>query len=78
MKRILALLAASLLFTAPAAAQRHGEATVLKIWDNRTAPHSNGIASPSGSPNRTGSRTSRLPSFTYSRPTASATGGWPW
>ena len=50
MKRILALLAASLLFTAPAAAQRHGEAAVLKIWDNRTAPHSNGIASPEREP----------------------------
>ena len=50
MKRILALLAASLLFIAPAAAQRHGEAAVLKIWDNRTAPHSNGIASPEREP----------------------------
>ncbi len=49
MKRLLSLL---LLVTAPlaAGAQDYGQAHTLKIWDNVTAPHSNGISTPETAP----------------------------
>lgn len=46
MKRTLALLAATLLACGAAYAQRPGEPYALKIWDNASAPHSNGIEAP--------------------------------
>ena len=44
------LLAALLLAAGTAAAQDYGQAATLKIWDNTTAPHSNGIATPEREP----------------------------
>ena len=43
MKRTLPLIATLLLMTATASAQDYGQTATLKIWDNTTAPHSNGI-----------------------------------
>ena len=46
MKRTLSLIATLLLMTATVSAQDYGQAATLKIWDNTTAPHSNGITTP--------------------------------
>ncbi|WP_295936323.1 alpha/beta hydrolase [uncultured Alistipes sp.] len=46
MKRTLAFFTAFLLMTGIATAQDYGQARTLKIWDNASAPHSNGIATP--------------------------------
>ena len=46
MKRTLPLIATLLLMTATASAQDYGQTATLKIWDNTTAPHSNGITTP--------------------------------
>lgn len=50
MRRPHTLLAALLLAAGTAAAQDYGQAATLKIWDNTTAPHSNGIATPEREP----------------------------
>ena len=49
MKPILTLLAALLPLFA-ATAQSHGETAVIPIWDNTTAPHSNGITAAESEP----------------------------
>lgn len=49
MKPILTLLAALLPLFA-ATAQSHGETAVIPIWDNSTAPHSNGITAAESEP----------------------------
>ena len=56
MKRILLLLPLLLAGTLPAGAQDYGQALTVKIWDNATAPHSNGISTPETlpAPNRIG------------------------
>lgn len=48
MKRHLAIALAMLLTTASAAARTpdYGQAATVRIWDNATAPHSNGITAP--------------------------------
>ena len=47
------LLAAALsLLTAAATARDYGQAATVRIWDNRTAPHSNGITTPETEPER--------------------------
>ena len=46
MKRILILLAAWALLPGAAPAREPGEPYALKIWDNASAPHSNGIDAP--------------------------------
>ena len=46
MKRTLPLITTLLLMTATASAQDYGQTATLKIWDNTTAPHSNGITTP--------------------------------
>lgn len=47
------LLAAALsLLTATATARDYGQAATVRIWDNRTAPHSNGITTPETEPER--------------------------
>lgn len=35
-----------------ATAQDYGQARTLKIWDNKTAPHGNGIATPEREPEK--------------------------
>ena len=50
MKRTLPLITTLLLMTATASAQDYGQTATLKIWDNTTAPHSNGIATPEREP----------------------------
>lgn len=50
MRRPHTLLATLLLAAGTAAAQDYGQAATLKIWDNTTAPHSNGIATPEREP----------------------------
>ena len=59
MKR-LALLLLFMTGTRTAPAQDYGQALTLKIWDNATAPHSNGIATPETlpAPNRIGNTSS--------------------
>ena len=52
MKRTLPLIATLLLMTATASAQDYGQTATLKIWDNTTAPHSNGIATPEREPEK--------------------------
>lgn len=46
MHRIFALLGIFALLTGSASAQNYGQAHTLKIWDNASAPHSNGITTP--------------------------------
>ena len=46
MRRPHTLLATLLLAAGTAAAQDYGQSATLKIWDNTTAPHSNGITTP--------------------------------
>lgn len=74
MKRIalLLLLAGG---TLAAQAQDYGQALTLKIWDNATAPHSNGIATPetSPAPARVGN-TSTAELYIFPADTARATG----
>lgn len=50
MKRFATLLTAFLLMAGAAPAQDYGQAFTLKIWDNATAPHSNGIETPEREP----------------------------
>lgn len=50
MGRTFTLLAALLLTAGTAAAQDYGQTATLKIWDNTTAPHSNGIVTPEREP----------------------------
>lgn len=50
MKRPIAFFTALLLMTGIATAQDYGQAKTLKIWDNATAPHGNGIATPEREP----------------------------
>lgn len=45
MKTLVSTFAALLLLT-PAHAQNYGQAATLRLWDNATAPHSNGITTP--------------------------------
>ena len=52
MRRPHTLLAALLLAAGTAAAQDYGQAATLKIWDNKTAPHGNGIATPEREPEK--------------------------
>ena len=52
MKRIATTLTALLLTAGIAAAQDYGQARTLKIWDNKTAPHGNGIATPEREPEK--------------------------
>ncbi len=42
----LLLVIASILMTATLSAQNYGQSQTVKIWDNTSAPHSNGIATP--------------------------------
>ncbi len=46
MNRILPLIASFLLMTTTVSAQDYGQAATVRIWDNATAPHSNGITDP--------------------------------
>ena len=46
MKHKTLLTAALSLLTATATARDYGQAATVRIWDNRTAPHSNGITTP--------------------------------
>lgn len=46
MKRTLSFIATLLLMTVPTSAKDYGQAVTVKIWDNATAPHSNGITTP--------------------------------
>ena len=50
MKRILLFLTALLLTSVTTMAKNYGQTATIKIWDNRTAPHSNGITSPEAEP----------------------------
>lgn len=43
MKRTLSLIAGLLLFGTATTAQEYGQSHTLKVWDNTTAPHSNGL-----------------------------------
>ena len=52
MKRIATTLTALLLTAGIATAQDYGQAHTLKIWDNKTAPHGNGIATPEREPEK--------------------------
>ncbi|MDY4091580.1 alpha/beta hydrolase, partial [Alistipes finegoldii] len=52
MKRIATTLTALLLMAGTATAQDYGQAHTLKIWDNKTAPHGNGIATPEREPEK--------------------------
>ena len=52
MRRPHTLLATLLLAAGTAAAQDYGQAATLKIWDNKTAPHGNGIATPEREPEK--------------------------
>ena len=52
MKRIATALTALLLMAGTATAQDYGQARTLKIWDNKTAPHGNGIATPEREPEK--------------------------
>ena len=52
MKRIATTLTALLLMAGTATAQDYGQARTLKIWDNKTAPHGNGIATPEREPEK--------------------------
>ena len=52
MKRIATTLTALLLMAGTATAQDYGQARTLKIWDNKTAPHDNGIATPEREPEK--------------------------
>ncbi|MDE6446086.1 MAG: alpha/beta hydrolase [Alistipes sp.] len=56
MKRLLVFLTLFLTGARPVAAQDYGQAFTVKIWDNATAPHSNGIDTPETvpAPNRIG------------------------
>lgn len=64
------LLAAALsLLTAAATARDYGQAATVRIWDNRTAPHSNGITTPKRNPKETVSPIRLRPNSTSSRPT---------
>lgn len=46
MKRIILLTFATILAMAATSAKDYGQAATIKIWDNATAPHSNGITTP--------------------------------
>ena len=46
MKRIILLTFATILAMATTSAKDYGQAATIKIWDNATAPHSNGITTP--------------------------------
>ena len=47
MNRILPLIASfALIMTTTVSAQDYGQAATVRIWDNATAPHSNGITTP--------------------------------
>lgn len=74
MKR-LALLLLLMTGTHAACAQDYGQAFTLKIWDNATAPHSNGISTPETlpAPNRIGN-TSSAELYIFPADTARATG----
>lgn len=74
MKRIFFLFTA-LLTTAHAFTQDYGQSATLKIWDNATAPHSNGITTPQTEtrPNRIGN-TSSAELYLFAPDTARATG----
>ncbi|WP_298030609.1 alpha/beta hydrolase [uncultured Alistipes sp.] len=50
MKRTIELFTALLIMTGIATAQDYGQAYTLKIWDNATAPHDNGIDTPQREP----------------------------
>ena len=52
MKHKILLAAALSLLTATATARDYGQAATVRIWDNRTAPHSNGITTPETEPER--------------------------
>ena len=75
MKRTLPLIATLLLMTATASAQDYGQTATLKIWDNTTAPHSNGITTPETEkePNRV-RNTSEATLYIFPADKAKATG----
>ena len=75
MKRTLSLIATLLLMTATTSAQNYGQAATIKIWDNATAPHSNGITTPEteATPNRVGN-TSEAVLYIFPADPAKATG----
>lgn len=52
MKRTIATFTTLLLMAGIATAQDYGQTQTLKIWDNATAPHSNGIATPEREPEK--------------------------
>lgn len=75
MKRTLPLITTLLLMTATASAQDYGQTATLKIWDNTTAPHSNGITTPETEkePNRV-RNTSEATLYIFPADKAKATG----
>lgn len=75
MNKFCVFFAIHLLFSAAAAAQDYGQARTLKIWDNATAPHSNGISTPEteAAPNRIGN-TSEAVLYLFPADTTAATG----
>lgn len=75
MKKTLLFIATFLLMTATASAQDYGQSATLKIWDNTTAPHSNGITTPQTEtePNRI-RNTSDAELYLFPADTACATG----
>ena len=50
MNRTILFTAFFLLMTTTVSAQDYGQAATVRIWDNATAPHSNGITSPEQEP----------------------------
>ena len=75
MKRIATTLTALLLMAGTATAQDYGQARTLKIWDNKTAPHDNGIATPEREPEKNRVRnTSEATLYIFPADKAKATG----
>lgn len=75
MIRTIGFIAAVTLLTTAAPAQDYGQAATLRIWDNATAPHSNGITTPETEtePNRIGN-TSRAELYLFPAEASKATG----
>ncbi len=75
MMRKLILLSTALFITCTAAAQDYGQTATVKIWDNRTAPHSNSLTGPDEekSPHRI-SNTTEATLYIFPADEATATG----